>query len=294
MKQKVALVLSGGGARGIAHIGVIEELEKNGFEITSVAGTSMGSLVGGIYALGKLEEFKQWMFTLDKRKVFKLVDFTISSKGLVKGEKVFRQMKEFIPDSDIQDLKIPYAAVAVELFSKKEIVFTEGSLYDAIRASVAIPTVLTPIEAEQGLLIDGGVLNNIPIDHVYRTAGDILIAVNVNANIPVIKPAISNVKSEAIESRYRRKTNEFYKKLERRRSRRKGPRLSYFNLITKTIDLMTWRIDQLMLEQHSPDMLVEISRDAATMFDFYKAEKLVELGRHAAREVLAKKADLVT
>ena len=286
MKQKVALVLSGGGARGIAHIGVIEELEKHGYEITSIAGTSMGSLVGGVYALGRMEDFKQWLFTLDRRKVFNLVDFTISSKGLIKGDKVFKQMKEFIPDSDIRDLRIPYAAVAAEIFSKKEVVFTQGSLYDAIRTSVAIPTVLTPVESELGLLVDGGVLNNIPIDHVQRTTGDILVAVNVNANIPVEKEAISKQKSEEIESVYLKKTRAFYKRLHRARPKRKGHKLSYFNLISKTLDLMTWRIDQLMLENHSPDILIEVSRDACTLFDFYKAEEMVELGRHAARTKL--------
>lgn len=288
MKQKVALVLSGGGARGIAHIGVIEELEKRGYEITSIAGTSMGSLVGGIYALGKMDEFKHWFYSLDRRKVFNLVDFTISASGLVKGDKVFKEMKAFIPDSNIEDLRIPYAAIAAEILSKKEVVFTEGSLFHAIRASVAIPTVLTPVEIENGILVDGGVLNNIPIDHVQRTEGDILIAVNVNAGIPVEKPALSQKKSEAIESQYQKRTEEFYKRLHRARPRRKGPKLRYFNLISKTLELMTWRIDQLMLENHSPDMLIEISRDSATLFDFYKAEELVELGRHAAIMEFAK------
>lgn len=287
MKQKVALVLSGGGARGIAHIGVIEELEQHGYEITSIAGTSMGSVVGGIYALGRMEDFKKWLFTLDKRKVFSLVDFTINSQGLIKGDKVFRQMKNFIPDSDIRDLRIPYAAVATDILSRKEVIFTEGSLYNAIRASVAIPTVLTPVETENQVLVDGGVLNNLPIDHVSRIEGDIVIAVNVNANVPFEKPKISKKRSEEIESAYQKKTRDFYKRLHRARPKSKGHKLSYFNLISKTVDIMTWRIDQLMLENHSPDVLIEISRDFCSVFDFYKAEELVELGRHVARKKLS-------
>src|SRR5476651_2334654 len=110
MKQKAALVLSGGSARGIAHIGVIEELEKQGFEITSVAGASMGAVVGGVYALGKMEEYKNWLYTLDKMKIFGLVDFTFSTDGFVKGDKLFNTMKKFIPDTNIEDLRIPYAA----------------------------------------------------------------------------------------------------------------------------------------------------------------------------------------
>ncbi|HCC70571.1 MAG TPA: phospholipase, partial [Bacteroidales bacterium] len=119
MKQKIALVLSGGGARGIAHIGAIEELEKHGFEISAIAGTSMGSLIGGVYALGKMEEYKNWIITLDRVKVFSMVDFTVSRHGLVKGDKVFNKMKDFIPDSNIEDLPLQYAAVAADIASKK-------------------------------------------------------------------------------------------------------------------------------------------------------------------------------
>jgi NTE family protein len=190
MRQKVSLVLSGGGARGLAHIGVIEELEKQDFEIVSITGTSMGALVGGICALGKLEEFKKWFFTLDKFKVFSLVDFTLSSQGLVKGERVFNKLKEFIEDKNIEDLKIAYAAVAVDLIKSEERVFTGGSVYDAIRASIAIPTVFTPVNIGNSLLVDGGILNNIPTNHAKRFKDDLLIAVNVNADIPPEKQII--------------------------------------------------------------------------------------------------------
>ncbi len=137
MKQKVSLVLSGGGARGMAHIGVIEELEKQGYEIASLAGTSMGALVGGVYAVGKIDELKNWLYSLDKRKTFSLIDFTFSKQGFVKGDKVFQKMKDFVPDINIEDLKIPYLAVASDILRKKEVVFTSGPLLDAIRASVA-------------------------------------------------------------------------------------------------------------------------------------------------------------
>ena len=146
MKQKVSLVLSGGGARGIAHIGVIEVLEEKGYEIVSVTGTSMGAVVGGVYALGKMEDFKQWMLTLDRLKVFSLFDFSFGSQGLIKGDKVLNTMKEFISDENIEDLRIPYAAVAVDLLKKEEVIFTKGSIYDAIRASVSIPSLLTPVK----------------------------------------------------------------------------------------------------------------------------------------------------
>lgn len=187
MNQKVSLVLSGGGARGFAHIGVIEELQKNGFDIVSVTGTSMGAVVGGMLALGKLEEFKQWTVSLDKLKVFNLMDFTFSAQGIVKGDRVLNALKEFIPDENIEHLKMWYAAVAVDILKEEEVVFTSGSIFEAIRASIAIPTVLTPVSYNNSLLVDGGVLNNIPINHARRSPDDLLIAVNVNADVPLFQ-----------------------------------------------------------------------------------------------------------
>ena len=148
----------------------------------------MGALVGGIYGVGKLQEFKIWLYTLDKLDVFKLIDFTLSSQGLIKGDRVFNKMKEFIPDMNIEDLKIHYAATATDILNNKEVVFKQGSIYEAIRASVAIPTVITPVKKDNKLLVDGGVMNSLPINHVKRTEDDILIVVYVNANIPVYKP----------------------------------------------------------------------------------------------------------
>jgi len=191
MKPLVTLVLSGGGARGFAHVGVIEELERQGYEIASVTGTSMGAMVGGIYADGALDAFRDWMLTLDKRKVFRLVDFTFSKAGLIKGDRVFNKMKDFIPDTPIEELRIPFAAVAVDLINSREVVFREGSLFEAIRASVSIPTVLTPVKTTDGILVDGGVLNNIPISHAPRVPGDLLVVANVNARIPVQLAEIS-------------------------------------------------------------------------------------------------------
>ena len=136
--KSVALVLSGGGARGLAHIGAIESLERHGYEITSVAGCSMGALIGGMFAAGKLPEVKDWMFALDRRKILSLVDFSFSLTHLVKGVKVIDALKEIVPDVNIEDLPIPYTAVATDWNSGKEIVFDRGSLYEAIRANTAL------------------------------------------------------------------------------------------------------------------------------------------------------------
>ncbi|RKX84804.1 MAG: phospholipase, partial [Spirochaetes bacterium] len=274
-KKDVSLVLSGGGARGIAHIGVIEELEKQGYNIKSISGTSMGALVGGIYAIGKMQEYKNWIYTLDKLEVFKLLDFTLSIQGLVKGDRVFNKMREFIPDMNIEDLKINYAATATDLIEKKEVVFTRGSIFDAIRASVSIPTVFTPVETENSLLVDGGVIDNIPISHVKRTKNDILIVVYVNADVPVYKPFLPKEEKEHKNSTYKKKIRDFQAYLSKNNPITKNEKLGYFNLINKTIALLTYQVAKMTIEKYPPDILINVSRDTCSTFDFYKAEELV-------------------
>ncbi len=296
MKPLVTLVLSGGGARGIAHIGVIEELERRGYIIASVTGTSMGSLVGGIYADGAMDAFKEWMLSLDRRKVLGLVDFTVSRVGIVKGDRVFKKMKDFIPDCLIEDLDIPYAAVAVDLINNKEVVFREGSLFDAIRASVSIPSVFTPVKTADGLLIDGGVMNNIPVNHAPRIQDDLLVVVNVNANVPVVLPMISREEDEKQKRVYQKKIEEFQYHLQKilphgsaeKQAHSHEERMGYFNLIDKTISLMTNHMAQMSMQYYSPDVLIEVSRDACNTFDFFKAAEILEMGRSATVEALNK------
>ena len=283
--KKVALVLSGGGARGIAHIGVIEELEKRGFEITSIAGTSMGSLIGGAYAAGRMNELKDWIVTLDKAKVFSLVDFTLSKQGLIKADKALKKMKEYVPDMPIEELPIPYAAVAVDLLNNQEVVFREGSLYRAIRASIAIPGVITPVKEDKRLLVDGGVLNNIPLAHVNRTDGDLMVAVYVNADIPYEYPQ-PTVDSEKKLKLYQKKIADFYTHLQNAFSSTGKEDLGYFSMAATVFDLMTMRMAEDRIKAYSPDVLIKVSRESCNVFDFYKAEEQVEAGRRAAIQVL--------
>ena len=285
--KKAALVLSGGGARGIAHIGVIEELEKQGYEISSVAGTSMGAMVGAVYAMGKLDEFKQWMLSVDRRMIFKMVDFSFSSQGLVKGDKILNAMQEFISDANIEDLKIPYSATACDLINEKEVVFRSGSIYEAIRASIAIPAVFTPVSTPTGLLVDGGVMNNIPVNNVARTEGDTLIVVNVNAHIP--PQLIKQSKKESIEKEnvYRRKIKDFQSHLKKHYPHEKKENLGYFNILDKTIALLMCQISQASLKKYSPDLIINISRETCGTYDFFRAEELIEIGRMAAKNTLA-------
>jgi len=285
MKKDVTLVLSGGGARGFAHIGAIEEIVSQGYVINSIAGTSMGALVGGVFAVGKLNEYKEWIYNLDKQDIFKLLDFSFSKQGLIKGDKVLNKMKEFIPDANIEDLKIKYTATAFDLALNKEVVFNQGSLYDAIRASIAIPTVFTPVVCGDSVLVDGGVVNNIPINNAIRSENDTLIAVYVNADVPVHE---INISEKSIwQELYIQKINEFRKNLSKSKSKDQGKKFNYFNLINDTMAVMTNQLATTIIKNSPPDILVEISKKSCGTFDFYKAEELVEIGRYATWEKFA-------
>jgi len=287
MKKKVSLVLSGGGARGIAHIGVIEELERQGFEIQSIAGTSMGALVGGIYGSGKMQAYKEWIYKLNKYEVFKLIDFSLSKQGFIKGDRVFNKMKEFIPDMNIEDLKIHYTATATDILNKNEVVFTKGSIYDAIRASIAIPSVVTPVKTENSLLVDGGVVNNIPINHVKRIKDDILVVVNVNANVPLYEPKITSKEKAQRKSIYSKKMNEFQGHLDKYFPKEKNNNLGYITILNTTIEMLINQLAMVTIEKTPPDILINISHSSCSAFDFYKAEELVEIGRDVAAQSIA-------
>lgn len=284
MKPTVALVLGSGGARGIAHIGVIRELIKEGYVITSISGTSMGALIGGVYAAGKLDEYESWLCSQSKRDILSLVDFALSRQGIVKADKVLNEMQKFIPDQKIENLPIKYSAVTTDLKNKKEVVITEGSLYEAIRASISIPVVFTPIQKVDALFVDGGVLNPVPVNRVYRHENDILIAVNVNAQIPYLKSSDDKL-DQSIQKYPNKGKQESYK--------RKLARLSVFggrknnnsvNLIGDSVGLMLSQISKLTLELNPPDLLIEISRHSCGIFDFHKAAELIELGKAATKE----------
>ncbi|WP_418981844.1 patatin-like phospholipase family protein [Alistipes sp.] len=258
-KRKAALVLGGGGARGIAHIGVIEELESQGYEITAVAGTSMGALVGGMYAAGHLGAFKEWMCALDRYKVFSLVDFSLSSEGLVKGKRVIGAMKALVPDVRIEQMAIPFTAVAADLMTGREVVIDRGGLYDAIRASISIPSVFLPVHRGGMVLVDGGTVNPLPVNRVQRSAGDELVAVDVCAPFSQ-EPAL------------RAKTS-----------------LNYYKMLISSSQIMQQHIAQLTCELHRPDVLVQLPADSFGIFEFYRAGEILEAGRAAARAVLAQR-----
>ena len=187
----------------MVHIGVIDELEKNGFEIVSLSGSSMGAVIAGMYAAGTLKDYKAWAEKLSRIDVLGLMDFTLGSKGFIKGEKIFDEMERlgFILDVNIEDLPKKLVILATDILNYKEIVFDKGNLADAIRASVAIPNVITPIEKDNGLWVDGGVLNPLPLKQLDTSSSDLIIAVNINAVKPYNKPKKAHVHKETDEEK---------------------------------------------------------------------------------------------
>ncbi len=286
MKQKVALVLSSGGSKGFIHIGVINELEKQGFEISSVSGSSIGSVIGGLYAMDKLSEYTNWVKPFTKRSIWDLMDFTISSNGLMKGVKVFNKMKAFIPDVHIEKMSIPFAAIATDIVNEKEVVFTTGSLYKAIRASVAIPSLITPVKYKDTFLVDGGVLNPVPIDYVERTDNDILVVVNLYGKKKdvTLNPKIVEKKN----NRYYSILNDFINSINKLISTGDKNSLGYFSLLNTATHAMVHKLAKENIEKHQPDIVINIPFDIANTFDFHKADELIELGEKAANKEISK------
>lgn len=303
--RNVALVLGSGGARGLAHIGVIEELTRRGYNISSISGSSMGALVGGLLAANRLEDYKNWMLKLDKIDILTLVDFTFSTKGIVKGQKVFEKMQELqmIPDVSIEELPVPYTAVAVDIINNKLVVFNSGNLQNAIRASISIPSVFTPMPYNGSLLVDGGVLSPLPLEYVKRTKGDLLVAVDLNAITPYEQVIWHN--SKQVKNSWIKDNPKIEQLVDRwdkffghtftatKEGEMKGkisPKsIGYFYLAMRSVQLMQSQLTQYAIRVTPPDALIPISKNSATVFEFYKAAELIEYGRRQCALVLDEK-----
>ena len=281
MKKKIALVLSGGGARGLAHIGAIETLESHGYEITSIAGCSMGALIGGMYAAGKLPEVKDWVLALDRRKVLSLVDFSLSLTHLVKGDRVMEALKEIVPDVNIEDLPIPYTAVATDWNSGKEVVFDHGSLYDAIRASISIPLFLNPVRREDMLLVDGGLVNSLPLNRVVRHSGDLLFGINVSTHDYQGELLMQQFVERKLLSKSMPAAvmNRIMKHFE-------GININYVTLLMRTIAIMLEQNTRQQILISRPDLVVQVPMKRYGVFDFDKAAAILQIGKHKTSRAL--------
>ena len=279
-KRDVALVLSSGGARGLAHIGAIEELLNEGYHIASIAGCSMGALIGGVYAAGKLDDFREWMKSIDRKKMLELTDFSFSLNHLVKGSRIIEAIMEFVPDVPIEELPIPYCAVATDWISGKEVVFRKGSLFEAIRASISLPTFYEPVRRDGMILIDGGVTNPIPLNRVERHEGDLLVGIDVSGHD---YKAQWEIQQELTEKR-KRSTSLSQQILNRLLPDNLD--FNYYTMLSRVSSLMIRQNSLLMAQLTKPDVLVDIQMARYGGFDYDKSEKLIAIGRQKTRQTL--------
>jgi len=305
----LSLVLGSGGARGYAHIGVIQELEASGFAIRSIAGSSMGALIGGIYAAGKLGVFTDWVRPLQRLDVLRLLDWTISGGGFIKGDRIIGVLRDLIGDTNIEELPIPYTAVAVDLDVQREVWFSHGSLFDAIRASIAIPTIFRPYHYQGRLLVDGGLLNPLPVSPTLRDMTDCTIAVDINApaeplngctpagaldhgaagqaSPEMLPETTKTLSSDGHRATYRRRIAEFIESMMEKRERQAAiGEPGAFELFARSLDTVQETITRLKLAAEPPDLLITIPRNAAAFYEFHRADELIELGRKRTREAL--------
>jgi NTE family protein len=285
-KPTVALALGSGGAKGLAHIGAIEEIEAQGYDIVAIAGTSMGALIGGIYATGKLDVYRDWVCSLAKMDVLKLVDWTFSGGGLIKGERIIETMRGLIGDAAIEDLPLAYTAVATDLDREREVWLTRGPLFDAIRASIAIPSVFRPHVLSERRLIDGGLLNPVPVTPLIRESADYLFAVSMDGPPDAGTPDEVTATPTNPDDSYRSRIGEFIGKL-MPHGAEKPREPGMLELLMQSMDLMQANLSRLRLAAYEPDLLIRMPRNVATVYEFYRATELIEMGRKQARQALA-------
>ena len=283
--KNVALALSSGGARGLAHIGAIEELEAQGYQISSIAGCSMGALIGGVYAAGKLNEFREWMKTIDRKKMLGLIDFSLSLNHIVKGTRIIEAIMEFVPDMNIEDLPIPYCAVATDLKAGREVLFRKGSLFKAIRASISLPSFYEPVTINDMILIDGGIINPLPLNRVKRQPGDILVGIDVSGH---------DYKAQWDEMHRLTEMQKCGKSLKTKILDMLIPdnlEFNYYTVLSRASSLMIRQNSILMAQLMKPDMLIDVQMNRYGTFDFDKSEKLIAIGRQKATTAIGKFED---
>lgn len=294
--QSVSLVLGSGGARGLAHIGVIRALEKAGLEIRHIAGSSMGAVVGGIHAAGRLDTYEDWVRSLEQSDVLSLVDWTFSGGGLIRGRKIIDKLADLIGRYDIEDLDIDFTAVAVDLDLGREVWLDRGPLFDAIRASIAIPGLFTPHVYHGRTLVDGGILNPVPIAPTLRAINDMVVVVDVNA--PAVYPAPLERTGEEEEADDEDSGNSMIEKVREfmdgwrdNDSKDKDERPGLMAVMMRALDTMEAAIARHHLAIFRSDIMIEIPKNTCFVHDFHRASDVIALGEKLATEALAS-ADL--
>ncbi len=287
-KKRVSLVLGSGGAKGLAHIGVIRWLEENGFEIASVSGSSIGALVGGIYAAGKLGEFEKWVRAITKADMVTLMDISWGRGGLIKGDKIINTLTDLVGDQTIEELPVRFTAVATDIRGEREVWLNSGSLFQAIRASISLPMFFTPVQIDGLTLIDGGVLNPVPIAPTFGDKTDLTIAVNLGARVqeesatPHKTLSVDKDENPDLQNKIAR----FFKNFQKSEPERQERDWSASEVANQAFDAMQSTLARQKLAVYPPDMVVEVARNACGTLEFNRAAEMIDLGYQRAEACL--------
>ena len=287
--QRVALALGSGGARGYAHIGAIEEIRARGHDVVAISGTSMGALVGGLAAADRLEPYAEWARSLTQSQVLRLLDLRLSAPGAIRAQRIFDQVEQILGEQLIEDLPIPFTAVATDLHARREVWFQRGPLTSAIRASIAIPGVITPVEMNGRLLADGGLMNPVPIEPTAAAAADLTIAISLSGSRLPQEP--STPAREPAEPSWREELVDRVRRTVGRPAVEPEPaslldELRISDVIGMSMDAMQGLIGRYRMAGLPPDILVTVPVSAARSLEFHRAAELIDLGRRLTAEAL--------
>ncbi|MEL0657767.1 patatin-like phospholipase family protein [Psychromonas arctica] len=297
--KNISLVLGSGGARGMAHIGIIRWLVDNDYQIKSISGCSIGALIGGVFAAGKLDEFEQWVCGLDKLSIVSLLDISWTSSGLLRGDKIIDTLRELLGDQLIEKLPLKFTAVAADIENEKEVWINSGCLFDAIRASISLPLFFTPVLRKGVQLIDGGVLNPVPIAPTFSDHTDRTIAVNLggemNHNCPD-PDTLSEVITSVDELSFQQKIGHYIKQLGDNLGGivPKPSSLEAYDIADQAFDAMQSTIARLKLAAYPADYNIVIARNACGTLEFDRAREMIDLGYKSAEKILNNNKQLVS
>ena len=288
------MALGSGGARGLAHIGILRALQDSGdYQISSIAGSSIGALVGGLYAAGKMDDYADWVSELSLGEIWKLLDFSYSRVGLFKGDRIMDRLAELVGDTQIDDLNMPFSAVATDIQKREEVWITQGSMFEAIRASIAIPGFFTPVRRNGRLLVDGGLLSPLPMTPLlYHDAEfNVVVSLNGNAHQPEPKKPVPDEASDPQDE----PSNKLLQWFQQTRQslgfekENQSNSNSVVDIFAQSVEAMQDRIARYQLAAFEPDLLIEVPVDACGILDFHRGKEMIDLGYELTHQALKNK-----
>lgn len=286
MAKTISLVLGSGGARGLVHVGIIRWLIEHGYQIKSISGCSIGALIGGVYAAGKLDEFEEWVTSIDQSDMAMMLDFSWQSSGIFKGDKIIDTLRRLIGEISIEDLPIPYTAVAANVAEEKEVWLQSGSLFDAIRASISLPLFFTPHVINGEVLIDGGVLNPVPIAPTFSDKTDFTLAVNLGGEPEMLQQEVIPVSLPTKESNLHEKVVHFIDNLGSSVKSKMSFNFAAYDIANQAFDAMQSTIARQKLAAYPADITLEIPRNACGTLEFDRSQEMIDRGYHLAQAKL--------